>query len=100
MGRCVRCGAVGTVQRDHRQNRMRGNTVASNLQALCPRCHQFKSEHPMLATEEGWSVPRWGVPSSWPAQRMVCGPHGLHLVWVLYDDLGGCARSTRPRRDG
>ncbi|MEC5149186.1 hypothetical protein [Cryobacterium sp. GrIS_2_6] len=43
----------------------------------------------MLATEEGWSVPRWGVPSSWPAQRMVCGPHGLHLVWVLYDDLGG-----------
>ena len=49
-GRCVRCGAYGTVERDHRQNRTAYNTVVSNLQllggAFSCACHKWKTEHP------------------------------------------------------
>jgi hypothetical protein len=83
-GRCVRCGAAGPVERDHRQNRDAYNTVVSNLQLLggpfgCG-CHLFKTEHPAAAVLEGFAVPRWARPEVWPAWRFDVGG------WVIYLD--------------
>jgi hypothetical protein len=83
-GRCVRCGAAGPVERDHRQNRDPFNTIVCNLQLLggpfgCG-CHLWKTEHPAAAMLEGFSVPRWGRPEVWPAWRHDVGG------WVLYLD--------------
>lgn len=75
---CVRCGAFG-IERDHRQNRQAGNTVVSNLQGLCRKCHQWKTENPTAALLEGFAVPRWARPETWPAWRVGVG-------WVLYFD--------------
>ncbi len=82
-GRCVRCGAAGTVERDHRQNRTAYNTVPSNLHLLggafgCG-CHKWKTEHPQEAVEQGFAVPRWARPELWPAWRYDVG-------WVIYYD--------------
>jgi hypothetical protein len=77
--RCVRCGKHG-VQRDHRQNRQSGNTAVSNLQGLCPTCHQWKTENPTAAILEGFAVPRWADWSIWPAWREDV------RSWVLYLD--------------
>jgi len=83
-GRCVRCGHVGPVERDHRQNRDPFNTVPSNLQLLggdlgCG-CHRFKTEHPAVALREGFAVPRWADWSFWPAWRADVAS------WVIYFD--------------
>lgn len=77
--RCVRCLKQG-VQRDHRQNRQSGNTVVSNLQGLCPVCHQWKTENPTAAILEGFAVPRWADWEFWPAWREDV------RSWVLYYD--------------
>ena len=83
-GRCVRCGLVGDVERDHRQNRDPFNTVVSNLQllggAFLCGCHLWKTENPSAAILEGFAVPRWGRPEWWPAWRADVGS------WVLYFD--------------
>lgn len=86
---CVRCRRGGAVQRDHRQNRLPGNTVPSNLQLLCPSCHQWKTENPEHALRDGWAVPRHTVftPAEWPARRWVRTLHGTYrMAWVLYFD--------------
>jgi len=83
-GRCVFCYKVGTVERDHRQNRQAGNTVAENIQCLCPAHHQWKTSHPADAEREGYTVPRWGDPAEWPARRMVMGNYGPDTIWCLY----------------
>ena len=94
-GACVRCGFTGQVERDHRQNRMPGNTVASNLQLLCgpfaPNggCHKWKSEHPADAIAEGFAVSKYEDPLVWPARRLFTGEHGIRTFgWVLYDNAG------------
>lgn len=88
---CQRClRDCGPIARDHRQNRMPGNTIASNLQALGLRCHVWKTEHPADALAEGWAVPRWANPHEWPARRWVPTSRGTVLAaWVIYDDAGG-----------
>lgn len=88
--RCQRClRDCGPIARDHRQNRQAGNTIVSNLQLLGLRCHQWKTEHPAAALEEGWAVPSWADPHEWPARRWFPGYAGIHtLAWVLYDDDG------------
>lgn len=80
-GMCVRCGAGGDVERDHRQNRDSWNTVLTNLQLLggafgCG-CHRWKTENPERAIAEGFAVPRWARPEWWPAYRFGVG-------WVIY----------------
>jgi hypothetical protein len=85
--RCVMCGKSGTVQRDHRQGRQSGNTVAENLHLLCPRDHQWKTEHPQQAELEGYSVPRWASPAAWPGRRLVLTEFGAELIWVLYTPI-------------
>jgi hypothetical protein len=87
---CQRCRRnCGPVARDHRQNRMVGNTVASNLQCLGLDCHIWKTEHPADALTEGWAVPRYADPAEWPARRWLPTEYGtLRLAWVLYGDDG------------
>jgi hypothetical protein len=88
-GRCQKCKRQGDVQLDHRQNRVPGNTVPSNLQALCADCHRWKTEHSEAALTEGWAVLRHTTlnPDEWPARRWVEGRFGiLRLAWVLYLD--------------
>jgi hypothetical protein len=91
--KCLRwCGAP---QQDHRQNRQPGNTVASNLQTLGLSCHQWKTEHPRDALDEGWAVPRWADPAQWPARRWFRTPNGtVRAGWCLYDDRGGITEIT------
>lgn len=89
---CVRCGHLGPVDRDHRQNRDAYNTVVSNLQCLGSTiggcgCHQWKTERPEQAIREGFAVPRWARPELWPAYRYGVG-------WVIYDDHGGWQEIT------
>jgi hypothetical protein len=84
----------GPVHRDHRQNRMPGNTRPSNLQLLCAKHHQWKTEHPEEAVERGYAVSRYRVPLEWPARRWVTTTIGtLRSAWVLYlDDLDEAGR--------
>lgn len=85
-GRCQRClRNCGGVQRDHRQNRQRGNTVLENLQLLGAGCHGWKSDHPWQALSEGWAVPRWADFAGWPAARWIKTEIGtVRKAWVLY----------------
>lgn len=88
-GICQKCRAFGVVQMDHRQGRLPGNTVPSNLQALCPADHQWKTDNPEDAVAEGYAVLRHTImaPSEWPAHRWVVDPDGTdRLAWVLYLD--------------
>ena len=91
---CQRCHRrCGPQTRDHRQNRQRSNTVASNLQVLggsgTTGCHGWKTAHPAKAIAEGWAVPGWAVPSEFPARRYVRTPRGtMRPAWVLYDNAG------------
>ncbi|MCA0217948.1 MAG: hypothetical protein LCH43_11410 [Actinobacteria bacterium] len=91
--RCVKCRRwCGRIERDHRQNRMPGNTVASNLQCLGEACHEWKTQHPTEALEQGWAVLRHTTlsPAEWPARRWLRTFWGTYrLAWVLYDDEGG-----------
>lgn len=82
-GRCTRCGRSGDMHRDHRQNRMVGNTTVENLQCLCPPCHGWKTDHPAEALEQGYACPRWARPELWPARR-----YGVDS-WILYTADGG-----------
>lgn len=93
---CQRCRRnCGPIARDHRQNRMVGNTVASNLQCLGLDCHIWKTEHPAAAFEEGWAVPRYASPAEWPARRWLPTEFGtLRLAWVLYGDDGRVTEIT------
>lgn len=88
-GSCARCGKYG-VQRDHRKNRSQGGlTVLSNLQLLCPTCHQWKTENPTAAVLEGFAVPGWARPETWPAWHIGIG-------WVLYLDEPEDGHLIRP----
>lgn len=86
---CVRCGFADDVQRDHRQGRLRGNTVEWNIQLLCgptgPEggCHKWRTDNEKEAIREGFAVPKWKDedPASWPARRRL--PDGVD-VWVMY----------------
>lgn len=95
LGVCVKCRRtyMGMVSRDHRQNRHRGNTRASNLQLLCGTgttgCHGWKTHNPHAATISGYSVPSWAEPTEWPARRWAdTGIGTLEQIWCLYDDEG------------
>lgn len=82
---CVRCGRAADCQRDHRQNRMRNNTVVENIQLLCASCHLWKTEHPDAANTTGYGCPRWARPAEYPAHRWVPTEVGTRrLAWVLY----------------
>ena len=78
-GRCQRCGRAGIVERDHRQNRTPFNTTPANLQCLCRACHQWKTEHPRDAREQGYALSRYDDPATALAYRIGYG-------WVVYYD--------------
>lgn len=88
--RCQRCHRGGVAQRDHRKNRSQGGrTAASNLHLLCPECHLWKTDHPVEAAHDGWGVPGWADPATFPARRWLRTELGtLRQAWVLYDDAG------------
>lgn len=93
---CQRCrGACGPSNRDHRKGRgVGGRTVVSNLQVLggsgTTGCHGWKTTHPAAALAEGWSVPGWADPATYPAARWFRDGLG----WCLYADDGGISRIT------
>lgn len=91
LGRCVRCGYAGDVQRDHRQNRDNYNTRIEGLQLLCgptgPNggCHLWKTNNPDEANRTGYGVPRWANILDYPARRWISTDVGTHRrAWVLY----------------
>jgi len=93
---CVRCRRGGNMQRDHRQNRLPGNTVPSNLQLLCgpstagEGCHSWKTHNPDEAIVAGFAIPRHTMftPAEWPARRWTRTMHGTYReAWVLYFDV-------------
>ena len=104
---CQRCRRdCGPIARDHRKNRSQGGpTLAHNLHLLGLRCHQWATEHPLLAVAEGWAVPGWADPREWPARRWLSTMYGTHrLGWALLDDVGGWTEiseeNARERMEG
>lgn len=96
-GVCVKCHRSHPsrgVNWDHRKNKGQGGLwAASNGQLLCGSgttgCHGWKTQNPAEAAAEGWAVPAWADPLTYPGRRYMRGLHGvLHLVWVLYRDDG------------
>lgn len=90
-GVCQKCRRHGqTINRDHRKDRSTGGlTVVENLQLLCGSgttgCHGWKSSHPDDANREGWGVPGWADPLTYPARRWIRNVIGVvRLRWVLY----------------
>lgn len=87
-GQCVfrAWDCAGPVQRDHRKNRSQGGlTVLLNLQVLCLRHHDWKTTHPEEAAREGWAVPGWSDPATYPARRWARHPRGYTaILWCLY----------------
>lgn len=53
---CVRCGKVAT-EVDEIVGRGRGGSFVdeTNVQKFCHECHSWKTDHPRLATLEGWT---------------------------------------------
>lgn len=109
--RCQRClRHCGPVNRDHRKDRSVGGlTLASNLQLLggsgTTGCHGWKTTHPAQAIAEGWGVPGWADPRTFPAARWLPTQRGtVRSAWVLYDDLGDWVEITneeaQQRREG
>jgi len=89
---CQRClGWCGAPQRDHRKNRSQGGlTLASKLQLLGLVCHEWKTDHPRKAPEDGWAVPGWADPREWPTRRWFRTPlNTVRKGWALLDDVGG-----------
>jgi len=96
-GLCVKCRRVHPlhgVNWDHRKNKGQGGLwAASNGQLLCGSgttgCHGWKTQNPAQAAAEGWAVPAWADPLTYPARRWL--PSGLgtvRLAWVLLRDDG------------
>lgn len=103
---CVRCHRTDPtfgVNFDHRKNRSQGGEwSASNGQLMCGSgvvgCHGFVTQNPHRALVEGYAVPGWADPSSWPARRWVPTNIGtLEQCWVLYSNDGSWERITDVR---
>lgn len=94
---CQRCRRnCGPIARDHRKGRgVGGLTIVANLQCLGLGCHTWKTEHPADALEDGWTVPGWADPETFPARRWVGTKRGtLRLAWVVYDNEGAWVEIT------
>lgn len=94
---CQHCRRdCGPTARDHRKNRSQGGqTVAENLQVLGLLCHTWKTDHPEDANAQGWGVPAWADPATYPARRWIRTIYGTHrLGWVLYKRDGGMKEIT------
>lgn len=75
----------GPVQRDHRQNRSQGGlTVLENLHLLCLRHHDWKTTHPAQACSEGYGVPGWADPATYPGRRVTTRYGRPRTVWCIY----------------
>lgn len=79
-GMCVRCGAAGPLDVQHRKARGRGGTSnpetsfgMSNLIALCRPCHEHVETHRVESRRLGYSVPQWQDPALVPV---------AHWRWV------------------
>lgn len=90
-GCCERCGHTldrAFTERHHRQRRRDGGDRLANLLLLCSTgtglngigCHQWITEHPTEATEQGWIVPVWDDPATTPVRL----PDGR--LWLLHDN--------------
>lgn len=65
-GRCERCGRRAT-EWHHRKNRSQGGLwAASNGIHACSECHRWFTGNPDEACDWGWSVRRFGDPTTQP----------------------------------
>jgi 5-methylcytosine-specific restriction endonuclease McrA len=98
--RCQKCLRGDELTRDHRLNRSQGGlTTPANLQLLCGSgttgCHGQVTHDLDMALREGWRVPAWADPLTWPARRWFRTPYGtVREGWALYDDAGGVTEIT------
>jgi hypothetical protein len=96
--KCLRVHPIHGVNWDHRKNASQGGlVVASNGQLLCGSgttgCHGWKTNSPARACAEGWAVPGWADPLTYPARRwQSTGLGTFELIWVLYRDDGSWDR--------
>lgn len=92
--RCRRDCGWGITSRHHRKNRsVGGRTEVVNLTVLggtgTTGCHGFVTQNPAAALEEGWTVPGWADPATYPGRRWVPTVRNtLILAWVTYDNAG------------
>lgn len=78
-------GCEGPVQHDHRKNASQGGRIILlNLQSLCLIHHLWKTEHPELACSEGYGVPGWADPATYPGRRVTTRYGRPRTIWCLY----------------
>ena len=77
---CVRCGASGPLDAQHRKARGRGGTTnpetsfgMANLIALCRPCHDHVETHRKWAQSLGYAVPQWQDPAVMPVRHWQLG---------------------------
>ncbi len=93
-GCCERCGRYGANNAHHRRNQSQGGPdTLSNLMLLCGSgttgCHGFITEHPLIAIDEGATIPRGDQrePHEVPVSRFDLTVKDW--AWVLLADDGG-----------
>lgn len=62
--RCERCGTERATEAHELLSRARGGALddRGNVALLCRTCHRWVTEHPRLATDEGWLRHSWERP--------------------------------------
>ena len=60
--KCERCKLNDWTDMHERLSRARGGSITdeAGISLLCRACHRFVTDHPKLATQEGWLKSRWG----------------------------------------
>lgn len=99
-GRCERCGK-GALGFDHHHRKLRsrgGGDTASNLVAICRRCHNWVHAHPRQASLEGWMVHEHLTPSRTRLRSLRWGDVYLGLDGETYGVPGAPSRGTRDQR--
>lgn len=84
-GRCERCGGLlgYHTERHHRIRRRDGGDRFANILMLHSQCHQWVTEHPESARNQGWILPaETRNPAACPVWHAPSGH------WVLLNDDG------------
>jgi len=96
-GRCQRClrnCGMGVTSRHHRKARgVGGWTHVANLLVVggtgTTGCHGEITSHPAQAIDDGWMVPGWADPLTYPCRRWLPTGFGtVRLAWVLMRNDG------------
>lgn len=74
--RCIRCNTPSRMVVARKNG---GPRTVTNMQTLCPRCREWRTQNPADAYTDGYLIPTYGSDNTWPGHRVGVG-------WVVYYD--------------